>query len=325
MTARELGPRRGDGQLQPGDGLDRLRHLRPPLLRAADRRGRARGLRAGAARGRDRPVRRPDAAEAGPRPGGGGRAAARHPGRRDRPGRGPRPLRRPAAPARDQAPALRDRALGRGGGGDRRARSASRCWSGPPTCSAAGRWRSATRPRTSTPTWRPTSRPTRSTRCCSTASSRTRSRSTSTRSPTASEVYVAGIMQHVEEAGVHSGDSACVIPPMSLGEEMLEEIRATTERIALELGVIGLINIQYGVAGGELLRDRGQPARLAHRALRLQGDRRAAGEDRLPADAGREARRPGPARAAGRRTSASRRRCCPSPASPAPTRCSARR
>jgi carbamoyl-phosphate synthase large subunit len=66
------------------------------------------------------------------------------------------------------------------------------------------------------------------------------------------EVYVAGIMQHVEEAGVHSGDSACVIPPLSLGEEMLERIRATSERIALELGVIGLINIQYGVAGGEL-------------------------------------------------------------------------
>jgi len=66
------------------------------------------------------------------------------------------------------------------------------------------------------------------------------------------EVHVAGIMQHVEEAGVHSGDSACVIPPMSIGEEMLEEIRATTERIALELGVIGLINIQYGIAGGRL-------------------------------------------------------------------------
>jgi len=66
------------------------------------------------------------------------------------------------------------------------------------------------------------------------------------------DVHVAGIMQHVEEAGVHSGDSACVLPPMSLGVEMLEEIRATTERIALELGVIGLINIQYGVAGGEL-------------------------------------------------------------------------
>jgi len=66
------------------------------------------------------------------------------------------------------------------------------------------------------------------------------------------DVHVAGIMQHVEEAGVHSGDSACVLPPMSLGEEMLDEIRATTKRIALELGVVGLINIQYGVAGGEL-------------------------------------------------------------------------
>jgi carbamoyl-phosphate synthase large subunit len=65
-------------------------------------------------------------------------------------------------------------------------------------------------------------------------------------------VWVAGIMQHVEEAGVHSGDSACVIPPLSLGEEMLEGIRATTERIALELGVVGLLNVQYGVAGGEL-------------------------------------------------------------------------
>jgi carbamoyl-phosphate synthase large subunit len=66
------------------------------------------------------------------------------------------------------------------------------------------------------------------------------------------DVHVAGIMQHVEEAGVHSGDSACVLPPMSIGEEMLEEIRATTERIALELGVVGLINIQYGIAGGRL-------------------------------------------------------------------------
>jgi carbamoyl-phosphate synthase large subunit len=66
------------------------------------------------------------------------------------------------------------------------------------------------------------------------------------------EVRVAGIMQHVEEAGVHSGDSACVLPPMSLGEEMLAEIGETTRRIALELGVVGLINIQYAVAGGRL-------------------------------------------------------------------------
>ncbi|MSO41575.1 MAG: carbamoyl-phosphate synthase large subunit [Solirubrobacterales bacterium] len=66
------------------------------------------------------------------------------------------------------------------------------------------------------------------------------------------DCFVAGIMQHVEEAGVHSGDSACVLPPMSLGEEMLDEIRQTTRRIAIELGVIGLINVQYAVARGEL-------------------------------------------------------------------------
>jgi carbamoyl-phosphate synthase large subunit len=66
------------------------------------------------------------------------------------------------------------------------------------------------------------------------------------------DVHIAGIMQHVEEAGVHSGDSACVLPPMSLGDEMLDEIRETTRTIALELGVIGLINVQYAVAGGRL-------------------------------------------------------------------------
>ncbi len=63
---------------------------------------------------------------------------------------------------------------------------------------------------------------------------------------------LAGVMQHVEEAGVHSGDSACVLPPMSLGEEMLGRIAETTKALALELGVVGLINIQYAVAGGEL-------------------------------------------------------------------------
>ena len=139
------------------------------------------------------------------------------------------------------------------------------------------------------------------------------------------QVWVAGIMQHVEEAGVHSGDSACVIPPLSLGEEMLEEIRATTERIALELGVDRPAQHPVRRRRRRALRDRGQPARLAHRALRLQGDRGAAGEDGGAADAGRAARRPGAARAARPSTSASRRRCCPSPASPAPTRCSARR
>jgi carbamoyl-phosphate synthase large subunit len=65
-------------------------------------------------------------------------------------------------------------------------------------------------------------------------------------------VWIGGIMQHVEEAGIHSGDSACVLPPHSLGPEMLEEIRATTRGIALALGTLGLINVQYAVSGGDL-------------------------------------------------------------------------
>ncbi|MGI8661063.1 MAG: carbamoyl-phosphate synthase large subunit [Thermoleophilaceae bacterium] len=64
---------------------------------------------------------------------------------------------------------------------------------------------------------------------------------------------VGAIMQHVEEAGVHSGDSACVIPAMSLGPEMLGQVEQATERIALGLGVIGLINIQFAVFGDDEL------------------------------------------------------------------------
>jgi carbamoyl-phosphate synthase large subunit len=66
------------------------------------------------------------------------------------------------------------------------------------------------------------------------------------------EVWIGGIMQHVEEAGVHSGDSACVLPPHSLGEEMLEQIRAATRDIALGVGVVGLINAQYAIHEGHL-------------------------------------------------------------------------
>jgi carbamoyl-phosphate synthase large subunit len=61
------------------------------------------------------------------------------------------------------------------------------------------------------------------------------------------QVWVGGIMQHVEEAGIHSGDSACVLPPHSLGGEMLQRIREQTAGIALELGVLGLLNVQFAV------------------------------------------------------------------------------
>jgi carbamoyl-phosphate synthase large subunit len=64
---------------------------------------------------------------------------------------------------------------------------------------------------------------------------------------------IGAIMQHVEEAGVHSGDSACVIPAMSLGPDMLAQVEDATRRIALSLGVVGLINIQFAVFGNDEL------------------------------------------------------------------------
>ena len=60
-------------------------------------------------------------------------------------------------------------------------------------------------------------------------------------------VFIGAIMEHVEEAGIHSGDSACVIPPPFLSERTKADITRCTERLALELGVVGLINIQYAV------------------------------------------------------------------------------
>jgi carbamoyl-phosphate synthase large subunit len=60
---------------------------------------------------------------------------------------------------------------------------------------------------------------------------------------------VAGIMEHIEEAGVHSGDSACAIPPLSLSDSQIEALRAQTYALAAELGVVGLLNIQYAIKG----------------------------------------------------------------------------
>ncbi|HEY4451525.1 MAG TPA: carbamoyl-phosphate synthase large subunit, partial [Solirubrobacteraceae bacterium] len=63
------------------------------------------------------------------------------------------------------------------------------------------------------------------------------------------DVWIAGIMQHVEEAGIHSGDSACVLPPHTLGEEVLAQIREQTVGIARALGVVGLLNVQFAIHG----------------------------------------------------------------------------
>ncbi|HDQ07916.1 MAG TPA: carbamoyl-phosphate synthase large subunit [Methanoculleus sp.] len=64
------------------------------------------------------------------------------------------------------------------------------------------------------------------------------------------DVFIGGIMEHIEEAGVHSGDSACVIPPQSLTPEVIRTVRDYTKKLALGIGVVGLINIQYAVKDG---------------------------------------------------------------------------
>lgn len=67
-----------------------------------------------------------------------------------------------------------------------------------------------------------------------------------------SEMYLAGIMEHIEEAGVHSGDSACVIPPQSISSAKLKEIQETTKKLAEAIGVIGLLNVQYAISNDHL-------------------------------------------------------------------------
>jgi carbamoyl-phosphate synthase large subunit len=66
------------------------------------------------------------------------------------------------------------------------------------------------------------------------------------------DTIIGGIMEHIEEAGIHSGDSACVLPPMSLRAEILEQITMYTKALAQELNVVGLMNIQFAVKNEEI-------------------------------------------------------------------------
>lgn len=66
------------------------------------------------------------------------------------------------------------------------------------------------------------------------------------------DVFVAGVMQHIEEAGIHSGDSACSIPPYSLDDEIINEIKKATVKLALALEVKGLMNVQYAIKDHQL-------------------------------------------------------------------------
>ena len=66
------------------------------------------------------------------------------------------------------------------------------------------------------------------------------------------EVVIGGIMEHIEEAGVHSGDSACSLPPFSLSEEIKADLRDQTKRMALALNVVGLMNVQFAIKGSDI-------------------------------------------------------------------------
>lgn len=66
------------------------------------------------------------------------------------------------------------------------------------------------------------------------------------------QTIIGGIMQHVEEAGIHSGDSCCVLPPHTLSDELIEEIKKASRAMAKELGVVGLMNVQYAIKDNDL-------------------------------------------------------------------------
>ena len=85
------------------------------------------------------------------------------------------------------------------------------------------------------------------------------------------QTLVAAVMEHVEEAGVHSGDSSCVLPPPSLTPAALELVEATVRTLAPALGVVGLLNVQLAVVGNQLMssrRTRARRARFPSRARR---------------------------------------------------------
>ena len=92
------------------------------------------------------------------------------------------------------------------------------------------------------------------------------------------ELYLGGVMEHIEEAGIHSGDSACALPPITLGSATIDQVRAATLQIARGVGVRGLLNVQYALSRRRALRAGGQPAGQPDGAVRVQGDRGTAGQ-----------------------------------------------
>ena len=132
-------------------------------------------------------------------------------------------------------------------------------------------------------------------------------------------------MEHIEEAGIHSGDSACSLPPRSLSPETVALLEAETQKLALALEVGGLMNVQYALKDGVIyvLEVNPRASRTVPFVAKVIGKPIAKIASRIMA--GEVARRASRSTSASSAMSGSRRRCSRSRASPASTRCSVRR
>ncbi len=271
------------GQLQPRDRLDRLRHRRPAVLRAADGRGRAGDLRRRAARRRARPVRRADAAEPGPRR-----------------------SRRPACPIWGTSPDTIDLAEDRERFGAllteldipqpehgiaalvAEAEAIAERIGYPvlvrPSYVLGGRAMAIVYDRDELGPLPGGGRraPPRAQRSWSTRYLEDAYEVDVDAVCDGERVVIGGVMQHIEEAGVHSGDSAMVLPPYRVSAYHLSVIARVHRADRAGLGREGPDEHPVRHQGRRGLRPGGQPPRQPHRALRRQGDRRAAGRASRP-------------------------------------------
>jgi hypothetical protein len=96
------------------------------------------------------------------------------------------------------------------------------------------------------------------------------------------QTFIGGVMEHIEQAGVHSGDSACSLPPYSLSAATVDEIKRQTKAMAASLNVVGLMNVQFAIQNidgqGRDLRAGSEPPRQPHRAVCVQGHGHPAGQ-----------------------------------------------
>ena len=239
------------------------------------------------ARRRRRAARRPDRARARQGPRGGRRADPRH----DAPTRSTSPRSAACSRASSTPPGLLAPRNGTaidvaGAVARRRGASATRCSCARATCSAAAAWRSST------------TRP-------SLADYFERIEGQGIIGPAhpllvdrflddaieidvdalydGTELYIGGVMEHIEEAGIHSGDSSCTLPPVTLGRAEIDRVREATRAIAEGVGVRGLLNVQFAIGAGVLYVLEANPRASPHRAVRLEGARHPARQGRVAA------------------------------------------